>query len=459
MKAPPDRPVHVTVYIPSRNYGRFLSDAIESVLRQSLDSWELLLVDDGSADGTGEILARYESDPRVRIFRTGGIGLSGVANLALREARGEYVVRLDADDVLDENALLVLAHHLDRHPEVALVFSDHYLIDEEGAILLHERRHRLFTENHLLDLPPNGAGTMVRRKVLEEIGGYREDLGARDGMDLWTKISRDRKADNVNLPLYFYRRHGQNLTENVSLLLSADRTIKREAIAPLVDAHRPIVAVVPCRRRYDLCPDLWREEVGGRSLLARTLEACAACSLLDEIVVTSDAPEAGEAARAVGDPRIRFVERPVAETQRSRSIVQTLERVARDLVLPPEGTLALSYIQAPFKTTAMLEDAVSNLVLHDVDSAFAVEVMTDPLYRRTPNGLAPINPRRPLSTDFDTIYREAPSVSAVRVRNVLVGSLTGARTAFFPVQRREAFFVDSREDLETARALANLRAP
>ena len=104
------------MYVVSRDYGRFLAEAIESVLRQHYDDWELLLIDDGSTDNTADVMQLYSGDPRVRVFATTGIGLPAVCNLALHEARGKYLIRLDGDDVLDENALFVLASYLEREP-------------------------------------------------------------------------------------------------------------------------------------------------------------------------------------------------------------------------------------------------------------------------------------------------------------------------------------------------------
>jgi glycosyltransferase involved in cell wall biosynthesis len=212
----------VSVYVVSHNYGRFLSEAIESVLRQHYENWELLLIDDGSSDHTAEVMQLYVGDPRVRVFRTSGIGLPAVCNLALRESRGEYLIRLDGDDVLDENALFVLLSYLERQPEVALVFPDYYLIDEGGEIFAHERRQKISESSHLMDMPPNGACMLIRKSVLELIGGYREDLGAQDGFDLWAKIRNTHRTMNVNLPLFYYRRHGDNLT-NGSYRILADQ--------------------------------------------------------------------------------------------------------------------------------------------------------------------------------------------------------------------------------------------
>ena len=108
--------VKVTVYIVSHNYARFLREAIESVFRQSFADWELILIDDNSTDNTLDIMECYARMPRVRLLHGQGNGLAKAANLAVSAARGEYLIRLDADDVFDENILLVLSNHLDANP-------------------------------------------------------------------------------------------------------------------------------------------------------------------------------------------------------------------------------------------------------------------------------------------------------------------------------------------------------
>ena len=71
----------------------------------------------------------YRGHPRISLHRTEGIGLTAVCNFALEQAKGKYVIRLDGDDVFDENILLVLGNLLDRDPDLALVFPDYYLVD------------------------------------------------------------------------------------------------------------------------------------------------------------------------------------------------------------------------------------------------------------------------------------------------------------------------------------------
>ena len=107
--------IKVTVYITSYNYGKYLTQAVDSVLAQNFKDWELLIINDGSTDNTRDILAQYEGHKRIKIIHQENKGLNVSNNIALRVAQGNYIMRLDADDYLDENALLVLSNVLDAN--------------------------------------------------------------------------------------------------------------------------------------------------------------------------------------------------------------------------------------------------------------------------------------------------------------------------------------------------------
>lgn len=443
----------VSVYVVSRNYGRFLSEAIESVLRQHFGDWELLLIDDASTDQTSEIMRLYANDPRVRLFTTQGIGLTSIANLALRESRGEYLIRLDGDDVFDENALFILASYLDRDPELALVFPDYYLIDEGGEIFAHERRQKISEANHVMDMAPHGAGTLIRKSVLESIGGYREDLGAQDGFDLWAKIRNTHRVGNVNLPLFHYRRHGDNLTNSPSRILAAKRQIKKDAVAVELDKFRPLLAVIPCRQSYDFRPNLWSVDLNGKSLLRRKLETCLSSTLFDKVVVASDTEAVMPTIAELADSRVEFLKRETSETIRSRSIVGTLARVAQRYDSQFSGVTVVCYLPSPFVTLQSLEEAVYTLVYNDADSSVGVEEIREPVFSRTPFGLKAVNSVSGFRTDFDIVYREASIALATKNRNFRSGSLVGPSPVNFVVDHEESFFIDSEKQLQIAHVL------
>ena len=143
----------VTVYIPTYNYGRYLAQAVDSVLAQTLGDWELIVINDGSTDNTSEVLEAYRDNPQIRIVDQANKGLNVTNNIALRLARGEYITRLDGDDYMDENLLMILSSTLDSKPEAGLVYPDYYHVDEDGEVIEIVRREKIDDESQLLDLP------------------------------------------------------------------------------------------------------------------------------------------------------------------------------------------------------------------------------------------------------------------------------------------------------------------
>ena len=193
----------VTIYITNYNYGKYIDNAIQSVLSQTYIDYELIIIDDGSNDDSKEIINNYEKKQNVFVVFQKNKGLNVSNNVALSLARGKFIVRLDADDYFAPQAIDLMVSELERNPDYALVFPDYYLIDEGGEIFSHERRRKLYSDDHLMELPPNGACTLVRTNILRQLGGYREDLGAQDGLDLWVKLKDNYNAANINLPLFY----------------------------------------------------------------------------------------------------------------------------------------------------------------------------------------------------------------------------------------------------------------
>ena len=122
----------VTVYVTNYNYGHYIRLALDSLYGQTFCNFEIIIIDDGSTDGSRDIIADYAGRSETRIIFQENKGLNATNKVAVKAARGKYVMRLDADDILDENALLVMANTLEAAPDVALVFPDFYYIDETG---------------------------------------------------------------------------------------------------------------------------------------------------------------------------------------------------------------------------------------------------------------------------------------------------------------------------------------
>ena len=119
-----------------------------------------------------------------------------------------------------------------------------------------------------------------------------------------------------------------------------------------------------------------------------------------------------------------------------------LEEIVTPLDSELNGLTVLSYLQAPFVTSATLEEAISTLILNEADCSFGVEELRTQLFKRDSHGLQSLNPPKGLTTDFDIIYRETNASLATRNRNFKKGALDGPSVVHFVVSQDECFFVE-----------------
>ena len=200
----------ITVLLPVYNAGPPLAAAIESVTRQTFADYEILIIDDCSNDGSLGIIRGFESrDPRIRVLaHPKNRGLAATLNEGLSEARGDYVARMDQDDESLPERLATQAGFLDANPNCAVAGSYVYHMGATPA------RDRLVTMPVDADaiaatLPKYNCmyhpATMLRRRTILELGGYREQFKNAEDYDLWLRVSRASALANVPVPLLRYR--------------------------------------------------------------------------------------------------------------------------------------------------------------------------------------------------------------------------------------------------------------
>jgi glycosyltransferase involved in cell wall biosynthesis len=210
----------VTVYIPCHDYGEYLDEAIESVVSQEypIDDLELILIDDGSKDETSEVIESYISDSRIIVIKNDKPkGLVACANMALNAALGKFIIRLDADDYFEPNAIRIMASMMRRH-ECDVVFSDYSLVDREGSII---GRYIYGMD----DFPYHGSCCLIRVKRLCDLGGYPDWLDASDGYWLFESLWGTNNISVVPFPLFNYRKHGKSLSDNEKRIIKARKKI------------------------------------------------------------------------------------------------------------------------------------------------------------------------------------------------------------------------------------------
>lgn len=437
----------VTVYIPSHNYGRYVEKAIASVYAQTLKDWELIIINDGSTDDTAEILKKYEDRPNVRVVTQSKKGLPVSNNVALRLANAPYLMRLDADDFLDENALLVMSHILDENADVGLVYPDFYLVDDQGEVLELVRRKKIGVEAKLLDLPAHGACTMIRKRCLLELGGYEESITCQDGYDLWLRFLKFYKPYNVNIPLFYYRQHEGSLTKNQKKILRTRASVKRNFVKNHNGDRIPrTLGLIPVAKRAPGLPDSPFTMVAGKPLLWHTLSEALAASQLERVVVTSNDPQVLEYAKTFpGVGVIRRPDRLVADTR----IAQTVEHALGELkkkAYKPEAVMLL-YSNCPLRRAMHIQMAIDTMAIFNVDSVVSVVEELSYCYHHGPDGLTPIQRYRDVQIEKKSIYRENGAVLLARVEAIHPKNFVGKRVGHFIMLPEESVRIRTQFDL------------
>ena len=186
----------VSVIIPAYNASRTIVRALESVLGQEYEPLEVLIVDDASTDGTGEIVRRF-TDRRVRLIKLDtNRGAAGARNVGIHAAQGEYIAFLDADDIWLPSKLSCQTRVMEQDEQITLVTSDSLWLSHSGELLRRD---------HERDAPASGPEAwkmllaytfittptvLARRRDLVDLGGFSGDLPVGEDQDLWIRLLR-----------------------------------------------------------------------------------------------------------------------------------------------------------------------------------------------------------------------------------------------------------------------------
>lgn len=181
----------VSVVMAVRDSSRFVDSAVRSALGQTYEPLEMVVVDDGSVDGTADVLVAIRDD-RLRVLHTGGRGSAAARNAGIRETTGAYVAFLDADDLWDSVKITEHIKVMEPASHVSLTFSQSRLIDENGTPLplrVRRARGRCDFESLLRDnVIANGSAVVVRRNAIP-VGGFNETLAGCVDYELWLRMA------------------------------------------------------------------------------------------------------------------------------------------------------------------------------------------------------------------------------------------------------------------------------
>jgi glycosyltransferase involved in cell wall biosynthesis len=219
----------VSVVIPCYNQAIFLADAIGSAIRQSHSPHEVIVVDDGSTDGTADVAAAF---PEVRYVRQDNQGVATARNAGLAHSRGEYLVFLDADDRLLPGALADAVTALQTRPDCAFVYGHVQWIGEDGEEIVTPKQRCCEGDLYLQLLRHNYIWTcgavLYRRWVFDAVAPFNPRLDGSADFDLHARILRSYPACCHDRLTLAYRRHDGSMSHDAQRMLKAAVTARRE---------------------------------------------------------------------------------------------------------------------------------------------------------------------------------------------------------------------------------------
>ena len=197
----------ISVIIPTYNREKYLGRCMRSLLTQSIgkDNFEIIVIDDGSIDDTKKILNAFKED--IKILDNGkNLGLPASLNRGIKECSGKYVVRVDSDDYVNKDFLKILHLFISNNSDFSAVACDYYLVDDDEN----------FVERINCEEKPIGCGIIFEKKDLISIGLYNEKFLINEEKELRERFEKKFSIQRVPLPLYRYRKHNENMTNEIN---------------------------------------------------------------------------------------------------------------------------------------------------------------------------------------------------------------------------------------------------
>ena len=448
----------VTVYITNFNYERYLQQAIESVLAQSMEDYELFIIDDGSTDNSKAIIERYRAHEKISIIYQQNKGLNITNNVAMRAASGKFIMRLDADDFLEPNALFVMSSALQQDDGLGLVFPDYYYVDADGNRTGIEQRHNFEKEVSLYDQPAHGACTMIRLAFLKELGGYNESFTCQDGYDLWIKFITHHKVSNINQPLFSYRRHGNNLTTNEEKILKTRKKIKAFFVKENFEKIHTL-GIIPVRNTFMHDINLPLFEVNGESILSSKVRELKKSKKLTSIVISSADKEIIAYAKQEFSnlEHVYVIERPKLFSGPNESLFETIQQAlgAKEklgVVYDAVMTIAVEY---PFLEYETIDEAIDTLTLFKSDAVMSVRPDNRMYYQHTGKSLKPILDQDKFTKlEREALYKSAGGIVLSTIENLnLNKKMASGRISHVVVDQKTSFGIFSPFDFQLFKAI------
>ncbi len=440
----------ISIVITTRNYARFLTQCIESALNQNYHNYEIIIVNDGSTDNTAEILKKYKPNPRIKILNLAGVGLAAACNIGIAKSRGEYIIRLDADDYFDENILLVESNLLDAKPDIGMVYCDYHKVNEQGEIMDYTRLIKVNNKMRFLHRPPLAAGAMYRRRCYNAIGGYNESLKYQEDYDFWIRFIEKFKVYNINLPLMYYRKHDLSMSKNQEGRMEARRFVKKSFVESRgLSRKKKILAIIPAMAHLRSGIRLPTYNLAGRPVISYAIREALKTKLIDRTIVsTEDKNVALVSKRFKAEvPFLRSRELAKYSVPIEEVIIDLLKYLKKEANYSPH-IIVLIYFRSIFLREKHITEAIHSLFAHNTDSVISVCEDLSFHWKPSESGLKSVGyQKRFLREEKEIIYKENGALYVFRAQNLNSKNLLGKKVGYIEMQPFESVRLETEYDI------------
>lgn len=205
-----DKKPLISVVMPAYNAERYISEAIESILKQSFKDFELIIIDDCSTDKTPEIIQKYsKQDPRIKTYRNEtNMKLAKTLNTGIKHANGKYIARMDADDVSLPNRLEIQKTFMEKHPYVGILGGGMVIMNQNGEKISKRSYHRddPSIRKHMFRFSPFcHPAVIIRKEAFDKTQGYKHEYNPAEDYEFYFQLGRFCEFANTDSELLRYR--------------------------------------------------------------------------------------------------------------------------------------------------------------------------------------------------------------------------------------------------------------
>jgi glycosyltransferase involved in cell wall biosynthesis len=361
--------MEVSIIITNFNYGIYIERCLRSCLNQNFNgSYEIIVIDDCSTDLSSEVLKEYENEEKIRIiFNKENVGVAESANKGIRAAKGQFVVRVDADDYVNEHFIFLLSIYLRNNAELFCVACDYYYVDNFG-----KKYQRLCAEEK-----PVSCGIMYRKDTLLKHGLYNSKWRHREEEELRKRVGSQYQIGYLRIPLYRYRKHGENKTEQKDIMevfrkkLSKVTSLSEKKHNSNLVSNNHIVAIIPARAGSKRLERKNIIDINGKPMIQYAIDAALSSKYISKVFVSTESSEISSIAKNLGAQVItRPKELADDSTIKQEVIVHAVKMISKES--KPDVVVSLQ-ANSPQITSETLDDCINQLYETNTNEVMTVD--------------------------------------------------------------------------------------